>query len=121
MIVLETSDPSFDKAHAPSYGGFDQRQALDDSVVGLNIGAAQDDACPRTQRGRQRTAARKQLQLRTLLVAQQQWAFGLEVLFAASPPPRYRIGTHDQCQLFTGRHTRFNTDGLRRWACAVQM
>lgn len=72
-VVIQTRDASLDEARAPlAHRRVGQLQALGNGIVGLAIGTAEDDARPNAQRRRQRAAASKGLQLRTLLVRQQQ-------------------------------------------------
>jgi len=72
-IVVQPSQASLDEPRAPlAHSGLGQLQALGNGGIQFAIGAAQDDARPIAQRGRQRAAACERLQLRTLLVRQQQ-------------------------------------------------
>src|SRR5690606_34677485 len=75
-IVIQTCDTPFDEARAPlAYCRFAELHALGDRVVRLTISAAQNNASPGAQRRWQRTAPRKGLKLRTLLLRQQQMTF----------------------------------------------
>jgi len=95
-IVIQAGDTALNEASAPlAYRRLGELQPLRDGVVGLAIGAAQDDASPVAQCRRQRAATRKGQQLRTLAVAEYQFGLRPSVLIAVSPFPRYRSSMQD--------------------------
>lgn len=73
QIVVQAGDASLDEARgALAYRGLGQFQTRGDGIVGVVVGTAQVDACPRAQSRRQRANADKGLKLQTLRFRQHQ-------------------------------------------------
>lgn len=73
-VVVQTRNAPLNEPSAPlADRGLGELQALGNGAVEFAIGAAQNDARPIAQRSRQRAAPSKRLQLRALLVRQQQF------------------------------------------------
>jgi hypothetical protein len=76
-LILQTTDTLLDEAPPPlAYGAFRHAQATRDRRIRFALCATQHDMRPVSHRRRHRAGPRQRLQLRALIVAQDQCGFG---------------------------------------------